>query len=229
VREPRTEIPQAKPAAGGSPASRTPPHPEGEERHEGGRRRRGRRGRGDRVDRGEGAPAGAPRQAADVDAAAAASPRSVDVDAAVNLPRPAASEVRRHSERYEASVSPAPVNLPNEAPLPHNDLFSPGEDIANVREVPPREPLPPTFSAETQPMQSAPPPPQPASIVPIPLALPPDSDLVLVETRFSAAAPVEDEATESPRAKRVRPPRVEMASEPLELVETHKDESPPAH
>ena len=228
VREPRTEIPQAKPAAGGSPASRTPPHPEGEERHEGGRRRRGRRGRGDRVDRGEGAPTGAPRQAANVDAAASTPPRSVDVDAAVSVPRAVAPDESRHSERYEISVSPAPVNLPTEAPLPHNDLPAHG-DIANVREVPPREPLPPTFSADTQPMQSALPPPQPASIVPIPLALPPDSDLVLVETRFSAAAPVENEAAESSRAKRVRPPRVEMPSEPLELVETHKDESPPAH
>jgi hypothetical protein len=52
-------------------------------------------------------------------------------------------------------------------------------------------------------------------------ALPSDSDLVLVETRHHAPPPVD--AEEAPRGRRARPPRVEAASEPLEMVETRKD------
>jgi len=33
---------------------------------------------------------------------------------------------------------------------------------------------------------------------------------------------------ENPRPKRARPPRVEISNEPLEMVETHKDATPPA-
>jgi hypothetical protein len=58
------------------------------------------------------------------------------------------------------------------------------------------------------------------------LTLPADSSLELVETR-SAPPPV-DELPEAPRPKRVRPPKVEIASEPLEIVETVKSVSPPA-
>ncbi len=61
---------------------------------------------------------------------------------------------------------------------------------------------------------------------PIALTLPADSDLVLVETSHRAPAPAEEIAT--PRPKRVRPPRVEIASEPLEIIETRKEPSPPS-
>jgi hypothetical protein len=56
---------------------------------------------------------------------------------------------------------------------------------------------------------------------PIPLTLPPDSGLILVETSHPAPTPSTD--SEAPRPKRVRPPRVEVASEPLEIIETRKD------
>ena len=53
------------------------------------------------------------------------------------------------------------------------------------------------------------------------MTLPADSDLVLIETSHKAPAPiVAEEAVQRPR--RVRPPRVEIASEPLEIVETQK-------
>jgi len=56
--------------------------------------------------------------------------------------------------------------------------------------------------------------------------LPPDSGLVLVETR-PAAAPAVEEA-EPTRPRRVRPPRVTLADEPLQMVETTpKDSTPP--
>jgi len=58
------------------------------------------------------------------------------------------------------------------------------------------------------------------------LTLPADSGLELVETRFNAAPP-RDETPEPPRPKRVRPPRVEIASEPLEIIETTKGSQPP--
>ncbi len=56
---------------------------------------------------------------------------------------------------------------------------------------------------------------------PIALTLPPDSGLVLVET--SHPAPALTAEPEAPRPKRVRPPRVEIVSEPLEIVETRKE------
>ena len=58
----------------------------------------------------------------------------------------------------------------------------------------------------------------------ISLELPPDSNLVLVETaRHQPHAPT-SEQPETPRPRRVRPPRVEVKDEPLQLVETaHKD------
>jgi hypothetical protein len=65
-------------------------------------------------------------------------------------------------------------------------------------------------------------------IPPVTLALPPDSALELVETRrFSAEATPEPEA---PRPRRVRPQRVVIAEEPLQMVETRPDGSdkPPA-
>jgi hypothetical protein len=61
------------------------------------------------------------------------------------------------------------------------------------------------------------------------LELPPDSGLVLVETSRERVTPeaVEDEP-QAPRPHRVRPPRAVIADEPLQMVETHKDQLPPA-
>jgi hypothetical protein len=56
------------------------------------------------------------------------------------------------------------------------------------------------------------------------LTLPPDSDLVLVETRAATVSTEEDEPA-VPRARRVRPPRVTIPDEPLQLVETHKQDA----
>jgi hypothetical protein len=61
----------------------------------------------------------------------------------------------------------------------------------------------------------------------ISLELPPGSGLVLVETSHAAPGPVEEPA--QPRPHRVRPPRAQVADEPLQMVETtHKDSTPPA-
>ena len=59
--------------------------------------------------------------------------------------------------------------------------------------------------------------------------LPADSGLVLVETRHdqNAGTTAVPEA-EAPRPRRVRPTRVQIPDEPLQLVETQKEQSPPA-
>jgi ribonuclease E len=57
-----------------------------------------------------------------------------------------------------------------------------------------------------------------------PLALPADSDLVLIETRFSAP-PVEEQEAAAPRLRRSRPPRATAPDEPLEIVETRKHDN----
>lgn len=53
--------------------------------------------------------------------------------------------------------------------------------------------------------------------------LPPDSDLVLVETRAASTSTSEDSEASAPKPKRVRPPRVEIVAEPLQMVETQKE------
>ncbi len=52
------------------------------------------------------------------------------------------------------------------------------------------------------------------------LTLPTDSDLVLVETRFSAP-PADEQPPEAPR-RRVRAARAAILDEPLQIVETRK-------
>jgi hypothetical protein len=60
------------------------------------------------------------------------------------------------------------------------------------------------------------------------LTLPADSNLELVETRFKAVAVPESEPERPAGPRRVRPPRVEVVEEPLQIVETRRDEQPPA-
>jgi hypothetical protein len=62
------------------------------------------------------------------------------------------------------------------------------------------------------------------------LELPPDSDLVLIETaRERVVVSQSSEPVEPSRPRRVRPTRAETGEEPLQLVETvHKDPTPPA-
>jgi ribonuclease E len=58
--------------------------------------------------------------------------------------------------------------------------------------------------------------------------LPSDSGLEMIETRVRSAEPLAE--IDAPRPKRTRPPRVVVADEPLQMVETRHDEggTPPA-
>jgi len=60
--------------------------------------------------------------------------------------------------------------------------------------------------------------------------LPPDSGLILVETSHtvSQVTVVSEEVAETPRPVRSRPTPVDIAQEPLQMVETRKDNATPA-
>lgn len=66
-----------------------------------------------------------------------------------------------------------------------------------------------------------------ATAIPVQLALPPDSDLVMVETRDAATSVAAVEEPETPRARRVRPARTVTDDEPLQMVETRKEQAAP--
>jgi hypothetical protein len=86
----------------------------------------------------------------------------------------------------------------------------------------------PSAAPYVEPIAAPPAPARPVSVPvpPVQLVLPADSGLELVETRH--AAPLDTFANEvTPRPKRVRPPRPELVSEPLEIIETRKDAPPP--
>jgi len=192
------------------------------EHGEGGRRRRDRRrggrGRGEREDqgaprteRGDAQPSrgGEPRPSlprADVPPSA---PRT---DAGDVLPR----EMTDSVELPESGIAPVSMHVPPDTASLH---------VEPLRSEPYVEPEP---RRETDLSESIAPMPRNAPEIPrVSLELPPDSGLVLVETSH-AAAPSADES-EVPRPRRVRPPRVAIAEEPLQIVETtHKDSTPPA-
>ena len=66
------------------------------------------------------------------------------------------------------------------------------------------------------------------ALPPVSMSLPPESGLELVETRSKAAAMPEPEIAPQPGPRRVRPPRVVVPEEPLQIIETRKEDSPPA-
>jgi hypothetical protein len=90
---------------------------------------------------------------------------------------------------------------------------------APPRAVPERSVSPPAAAA---------PPPRPIEpLPPVAMTLPPDSGLEMVETRSKGAPTPEPEVAPPAGPRRVRPPRVVVAEEPLQIIETRKDSSPP--
>ena len=174
-----------------------------EQRREGARRRR-RRGRGgsDRAERAttaEGA-------VAEADAQQEAVHEEAPLDALTSAEAPPAHVPAR----------PAPVHAEPEARPVRQEPERVVETSAPVA-PPPMPAIPPVVSAV--PVASAP---------PVRYTLPADSGLELVETDRARAAPRPASAeTEAPRQRRVRPPKVELHDEPLEIIETRKD-APPA-
>ena len=96
------------------------------------------------------------------------------------------------------------------------DLTStrPAEMDAPRPSAPAPAPVAPIASAEASPQLIAAP------------ALPPDSSLVMVETRFPAPA-IEDEEPLQARPRRQRRPATALPDEPLQMVETRKEQASP--
>ena len=130
-----------------------------------------------------------------------------------------------------APAAPRPEAAPPVAKEPLADEARETVDQAPVAQPSAAREMPVPEPQRVEP--SAPPAPEPRTMpanapeVPrVTLELPAESGLVLVETAH-AAPPVEE--VESPRPRRVRPPRAAVAEEPLQMVETtHPDSTPPA-
>ena len=117
-----------------------------------------------------------------------------------------------HAEPVRAERMPAE---------PVAEVPPPAPERVETRAPAVRPPVPEIPPIPAPPIVSAPP--------AVPYALPADSGLELVETDRARApqAPVAEEA-ETPRPRRVRPPRTEVRDEPLQIVETRKDSPPTA-
>jgi hypothetical protein len=128
----------------------------------------------------------------------------------------------------------SPMGVP-EPPMAPVSIHAPPEAAFIHVEPPPAalhaEPAPklePRLADSAAPVERAESVPRNAPEIPqVSLELPPDSGLVLVETSHAAPPPVVDE-TREPRPHRVRAPRVKVAEEPLQLVETQHKEPPAA-
>ncbi len=221
-------------------------------REGGSRRRRGRRGRGgDRADRpGEGEAQDsngdvAPNVVDAVGMGADAAPAEGPVREA-RPPKPPREprapreqrEPREPRERRETAAAPEQnalaIDQPMQNVLPIETAQPRAEPVADFVAPQPApahvalEPAPvamtqaPAREVHAEPARKVAP---AIDIPPIALTLPPDSGLVLVETSHAAPPPMEPEA---PRPKRQRPPKLEIAAEPLEFVETRKEPPSPA-
>jgi hypothetical protein len=106
-----------------------------------------------------------------------------------------------------------------------------GTDVASDRiESRPAPRFEPRPSVAPAPVPEAPTPRDAPELPRVSLELPPESDLVLVETSHDRVQPGQAQAeADAPRARRARPPRADTPEEPLQMVETsHKDSTPPA-
>ena len=136
------------------------------------------------------------------------------------------------------TMSPSPMEVPLPviapppvAPAPPQAVFEPPrtidpsevETVINVAVARTQEPeiLMPPKPAQPQPRPVA-------ALPPVSMALPADSGLELVETRSKATLMPEPEPAPAAGPRRVRPPRPVIAEEPLQIIETRKENSPPA-
>ncbi len=192
----------------------------GAEGDDGNRGRRDRRRRGNRGDRprseggDEGAPAEAGASTSGDNDAASQSPPAEHANATEAAPMPA--RVAHPAPAAEAAVPAAPVEVapaPTPAPMVR-------EAAAEAPVAAPAPVAPPKRERASAPTAVP-------EVPPVTLALPPDSGLVLVETSRRAPPAVAPEPEQS-GPRRTRRPRVQVADEPLQIVETRK-ESPPAN
>src|SRR5205823_2459510 len=137
-------------------------------------------------------------------------------DSAVN--QRVASGASTESTEFVPSAAAQSNSLPDHEP-PRMQAPSWHTEVADPEPVPAHVPV---SHAQPAMARNAP------EIPRVSLELPPDSGLVLVETRRGQTASAKEDEADGPRPRRKRPPRVEIADEPLQLVETHKESTPPA-
>jgi hypothetical protein len=118
------------------------------------------------------------------------------------------------------------IKLPPAVPAEAQRPALPEESIAESRPTPAHiEPERAPTAAPASALSAARHAPAPPKIS---LELPADSTLVMVETSHQKAQTPASEEPETPRPRRVRPPRIEVTEGPLQLVETaHKEPIPP--
>jgi hypothetical protein len=112
------------------------------------------------------------------------------------------------------------------AASPQAELPLPVKPVIH-EEPPPEQRAPEEFAVPA--MRAPEPPPLPRNmpeLPPVSLTLPPGSGLELVETMHKLE-PIAQAQEEAPHPRRVRPPRPAIAEEPLQLVETRKEDQPP--
>jgi ribonuclease E len=194
-----------------------------QERREGGRRRRGRRGRGG--ERGERAVEGTAHETASAESgepAATIGPETASHEA----PKPAYEERPEHAQ--------GELNIERAAHTPEQVVSAVPAEVVPIatpqreRHLAHRHDTPASVAQAAEPTPVEPPKIElPKVELPtVSLSLPADSDLVMVETAHHGVAEAQADV-EAPRPRRVRPPRVQLASEPLEMVETRNDGSSP--
>ncbi|MBA3505920.1 MAG: ribonuclease E/G, partial [Betaproteobacteria bacterium] len=202
---------------------------------EGSRRRRGRRGRGgDRPERSAAGAAGVVSDVTQIIPSANASDLKVAADSDLS------SEWRATPDTAEVP----PTRVPREPRTPRPpreqrppEAITPSADVARFKAAAPSADVarfqaaiePPSAQSEsTGDVRTSPPSVQRPlpEMPPVSLSLPPDSGLVLIETARAAAETPHDLAPEPAGPKRVRPPRLELTAEPLEIVETRKEGAP---
>ena len=103
------------------------------------------------------------------------------------------------------------------------------ESIAARKPMPVEPAAPPVASsaASAEPIAPLAAPRPVADVLAISMTLPPGSPLELIETRFKPA-PIPESKAGPVGPQRVRPKRIEVAEEPLQIIETRKDAQPPA-
>jgi hypothetical protein len=138
------------------------------------------------------------------------------------LTAPAPHESKRPAARE------TPASVPHDVPAPAAHEAPAPSTAAEPRAAPVEAARPAAAAAQEHaaPRHAAPVRPIP-ELPPVALTLPAESGLELVETKFKPSPAAEPEVPAGPR--RVRPPKVTVADEPLQMVETtHKDAPPPA-
>jgi ribonuclease E len=199
-----------------------------QEHREGGRRRRGRRGRGG--DRGERTVEGTAHESALAESGELRTTVG-PVTTSYEAPTPAHEEQREHTQG-ELNIERA-VHAPEQVVSPVSAEAVPIATPQRERELAHRHDSPAPLAQAAEPAPAELPKIETPKVEPpkvelptVSLSLPAGSDLVMVETAHHGVAETQADV-ETPRPRRVRPPRAQPPSEPLEMVETRNDPSPP--